>query len=64
MSRRGNVLAVTEIGCDLCEGLLRLTLVDDNPGKGEITLASKTAVCPHCHAEVPIRLSDQAAKGR
>ena len=64
MTRYGNVPAVTEIDCDLCDGVFRLTLVDDKPGEGEITLASKTAVCPHCHAEVPIRLSDQPAKGR
>jgi hypothetical protein len=44
MNRYGNVSAVTEIGCDLCDGLLRLTLVDDRPREGEITLASKTTV--------------------
>ena len=64
MSRYGNVLAVTEIDCDLCNGLLQLTIVDDKPREGEITLTSKTTVCPHCNSDVPVRLSDQAMDGR
>jgi hypothetical protein len=35
--------------------VLRLTLVDDDPREGEVTVKSKTVVCPHCGEEVPIR---------
>ena len=62
MDRHGNVFAVTEVDCDLCEHILRLTLVDDKPQEGEVTLTSKTAVCPQCSMRVPIRVRDHHAK--
>lgn len=62
MNRYGNVFAVTDAACDLCDRTLRLALVDDKPREGEVTPASKTTICPHCDTEVPVRISGHPPK--
>jgi len=64
MDRYANLFAVTDVDCDLCARVLRLTLVDDNPREGEVTVKSKTVVCPHCWEEVPIRFYLGPSTGR